>query len=60
MTLTQADILRALRQYRHRLPRQTIKILRGQALAGDIHGAALGLQRVLRMTTGRETDTHDQ
>jgi len=39
--------VKELKVYRHLLPRQTIKTLRGQALSGDTVGAAKGLKTVL-------------
>lgn len=35
--------IKHLKEYRHLLPKQTIKTLRGQAIAGDIKGAVKGL-----------------
>lgn len=37
--------IKLLKDYRGILPRQTIKTLRGQALAGDIEGAKRGLKK---------------
>lgn len=37
--------IKLLKDYRGILPRQTIKTLRGQALAGDIEGAKKGLKK---------------
>jgi len=36
-----------LKQYRNILSKQTIRTLKGQALAGDLEGAKKGLQNVL-------------
>ena len=36
-----------LKQYRGKLQMQTIKTLKGQALAGDLEGAKKGLKNVL-------------
>ena len=36
-----------LRKYIDVLPKQTIKTLRGQAIAGDVEGARKGLEKVL-------------
>lgn len=41
------DFMVELKQYRHLLSKQTIKTIRGQALAGDITGARKGLEKVL-------------
>ena len=37
--------IKGLKDYRGRLPRQVIKTLRGQALAGDVKGARKGLKK---------------
>lgn len=37
--------IKLLKDYRGILPRQTIKTLRGQALAGDIEGVKKGLKK---------------
>ena len=36
-----------LKKYREELPKQTLKTIRGQALAGDVLGARKGLERLL-------------
>jgi hypothetical protein len=46
--VTANQFIRNLKQYRNVLPRNTIKTLKGQALAGDVPGAARGLERILR------------
>ncbi len=40
--------LRLLRNHRRTLTRQQIKTIRGQALAGDVEGAAKGLSKILK------------
>lgn len=40
------DFLKELKQYRSMLPKNTIKTIRGQALAGDLLGAKKGLERL--------------
>lgn len=42
------DFMVELKQYRHLLNKQTIKTIRGQALAGDIEGARKGLETSIR------------
>jgi hypothetical protein len=37
--------IKGLKDYRGLLPRQVIKTLRGQALAGDVKGARKGLKK---------------
>mgnify|MGYP001060658961 FL=1 len=37
--------IKGLKDYRGLLPRQVIKTLRGQALAGDVKGAKKGLKK---------------
>lgn len=46
--MTQTEFLRHLKAYRHRIPKQTLKTLRGQALAGDVDGAIRGLAHILK------------
>ncbi|HZJ99698.1 MAG TPA: hypothetical protein VFC79_06815 [Tissierellaceae bacterium] len=41
------SFIRELKQYRHSIPKQTLKSIRGQALAGDLVGARKGLETVL-------------
>lgn len=36
-----------LKKYRHLISKQTIKTIRGQALAGDVEGARKGLDKAL-------------
>lgn len=40
------DFIRELKHYRDFLPKNTIKTLRGQALAGNLLGAKKGLERL--------------
>jgi len=47
-TVTANQFIRHLKQYRNILPKNTIKTLKGQALSGDIEGAARGLERILK------------
>lgn len=42
------NFIRELGLYRHLLPKQTIKTIRGQALGGDLEGAKRGLKNTLR------------
>lgn len=46
------DFIKELKQYKDFLPKNTIKTLRGQALAGDILGARRGLDRLKRKMQG--------
>ena len=41
------SFIKELKQYRHLIPKQTLKSIRGQALAGDVEGARKGLQTAL-------------
>lgn len=36
-----------LKKYRRTLPKNTLKTIRGQALAGDLEGAKKGLEKAL-------------
>ncbi len=45
------EFLALLRRYRRTIPKQTLKTLRGQALAGDVDGARRGLSHILEKTT---------
>ena len=38
--------IKDLKKYRREIPKQQLKTIRGQALAGDLKGARLGLKRV--------------
>jgi len=40
--------IKELKTYRHLLPKQTIKTLRGQALSGDLEGAKKGLVTAIK------------
>lgn len=41
------DFIFELKRYRRTLPRNILKIIRGQALAGDLDGAKKGLKKAL-------------
>ena len=45
--MTNQQFVCLLKSCRGKLPRQTLRTLRGQALAGDIDGAVRGLTRLL-------------
>lgn len=45
--MTLSEFLIVLNGQRERLTRQQFKTLRGQALAGDVNGAAKGLRQIL-------------
>ncbi len=51
--MTAQQFIRSLKPYRGKLPVQTIRTLRGQALAGDVEGARRGLARLLHATTAK-------
>jgi hypothetical protein len=40
--------IRLLGKYRKTLPKQQLRVLRGQALAGDVAGARKGLEKILK------------
>ena len=42
------NFLQRLKQHRRTLTKQQIQTIRGQALAGDIDGAAKGLNKILK------------
>lgn len=48
MNPTTFQFLQQLKQYKTVLPLQTFRTLKGQALAGDVHGAHIGLRRILQ------------
>ena len=50
--MTQSEFLKHLKAYRGILPRHTLLTLRGQALAGDVDGAARGLAQILKRKPG--------
>ena len=45
--MTAQQFIRSLKPYRGKLPIQTIRTLRGQALAGDVEGARRGLAKLV-------------
>lgn len=47
MLIKMNKFIKTLKHYRHTLPKQTIKTLKGQALSGDILGATKGLEIAL-------------
>jgi len=46
--ISKEEILRHLKAYRSKLPRQAVLTLRGQALSGDVDGAIRGLSQILK------------
>lgn len=50
--MTKEQFIQHLKAYRRILPRHTILILRGQALAGDVDGAVRGLAHILKNKPG--------
>ena len=50
--MSKEQFIRHLKAYRHLIPKQTLKTLRGQALAGDVDGAIRGLARMLKDKPG--------
>ena len=50
--MTKEQFLQHLKAYRTYLPRHTLLTLRGQALAGDVDGAARGLAQILKRNPG--------
>ncbi len=46
--MSKEQFIRHLKAYRHLIPKQTLKTLRGQALAGDVDGAIRGLAHILK------------
>lgn len=48
------DFIKELREYRYFLPKNTIKTLRGQVLAGDLLGAKKGLEKIKGRMLGGE------
>lgn len=44
--MSKGKIIRELKKHRETMPRQTLKTIRGQAVAGDIKGARKGLDRL--------------
>lgn len=39
--------LKELRKHKEKIPRNTLKTIRGQALSGDLEGAKKGLEKAL-------------
>lgn len=46
--MSKGQIIRELRNHRKTMPRQTLKTIRGQAIAGDVTGAKKGLDREIK------------
>lgn len=46
------EFIRELDSYVGKLPKQTIKTIKGQVKAGDLHGAKVGFDRVKRRLEG--------
>ena len=44
--------LQQLKHHKTALPLQTYRTLKGQALAGDVQGASIGLRRILQKRRG--------
>jgi hypothetical protein len=49
------DFIKKLKQYKELLPKNAIKTLRGQALAGDLLGAEKGLEKLKKRIQGGES-----
>lgn len=45
-----------LRSLKNKLPRQTVRTIKGQMKAGDIDGALRGLQRIARKQEGKHNE----
>jgi hypothetical protein len=45
-----------LKKYRKTMPRQTLKTIRGQAIAGDVEGASKGLNREIKKLDGMRVE----
>lgn len=50
------QFLQQLKKHQTALPLQTYRTLKGQALAGDVHGAHTGLQRILQKRRAAHAD----
>lgn len=51
------EIIMELKKYRKTMPRQTLKTIRGQSIAGDIEGAKKGLNReIKKLNRGKDED----
>lgn len=46
--MTEKEFIAKLERFRHLLPKQTVKTLRGQALSGNVQGATKGLIKALK------------
>lgn len=46
--MSKGKIIKELKKHRRTMPRQTLKTIRGQAIAGDILGARKGLDREVK------------
>lgn len=54
--MSKEKIIKELKNYREIMPRQTLKTIRGQAIAGDIEGARKGLNRETKKLEGRRVE----
>lgn len=55
--MTKAEIIAYLGANKHRISRQQLLTLRGQALAGNVEAAEKGLAKILRRQDGKDRQT---
>ncbi len=48
------EVLKELKGYKHKMPLNTYRTLKGQVLAGDVAGAKRGLEKIKQKTRGGE------
>ena len=53
-TREQSDFVRSLSAHRGNLPAQVLRTIKGQALSGDLEGAAKGLIKVITAYSRKE------
>lgn len=54
--MNKQSIIKELGKHRGVMPRQTLKTIRGQAIAGDLTGACKGFNREIRKIKGRRDE----
>jgi len=54
--MNEQKVIEELGKHRKTMPRQTLKTIRGQAIAGDVEGASKGLNREIKKLDGMRVE----
>lgn len=54
--MNEQKVMEELGKHRKTMPRQTLKTIRGQAIAGDVEGASKGLNREIKKLEGMRAE----